>query len=338
MVQSTREQVRKPGVHYARTNDGLELPIVDVTHPAFALTVTEEDLRSRVEQFIREPQPLARMPAFARNALLRILLRHSMLGRGIRRAEGGYLSALTTYLTKLGPENLTPPYASPVDLKIAASLPAFSVRLRLQDVASLIADSLGPQLTASANSPVRLVNIAGGTAIDSINALLLLRRDGLLVDRRVDIDVLDRDEEGPAFGARAVQVLCAPGAPLHGVNVVLRHMAYDWNDPSALAKALGDRGTVMVGSSEGGLFEYGSDEAIISNLQCLGACTGKDFKMIGAVTRADEPMQRLRQMSQIATKPRGLDAFRALVARARWQVTRTIERPLSDHVILASMA
>jgi len=91
---------------------------------------------------------------------------------------------------------------------------------------------------------------------------------------------------------------------------------------------------VILGSSEGGLFEYGTDEAIASNLKYLGECTRKDFAMIGSVTRADEPIQRLRQMPQPATRPRGLDVFRALVERAGWRVQRATERPFSDHVTL----
>ena len=57
--------------------------------------------------------------------------------------------------------------------------------------------------------------------------------------------------------------------------------------------------------------------------------------MVGSVTRADEPGQRLRETSRAATRPRGLTAFRALAARCGWRVTRAIERPFSDHVVLA---
>ena len=45
------EQNRKPGVHYALAPHGpdeLELPVIDVTHPAFALALTEEEIAARV--------------------------------------------------------------------------------------------------------------------------------------------------------------------------------------------------------------------------------------------------------------------------------------------------
>jgi hypothetical protein len=52
------------------------------------------------------------------------------------------------------------------------------------------------------------------------------------------------------------------------------------------------------------------------------------------VTRADRPIQRLRETSQPATRPRGLEVFRALAARAGWRIARAIERPFSDQVVL----
>ena len=93
-------------------------------------------------------------------------------------------------------------------------------------------------------------------------------------------------------------------------------------------------GAVAVGSSEGGLFEYGSDDAILANLTAAREAAPPDFAMLGSVTRADRPIQRLRETSQPATRPRGLEVFRALVARAGWRVERAIERPFSDQVVM----
>ena len=36
MLPKIPEQNKKPGVCYAVTDDGLELPVIDITHPAFA--------------------------------------------------------------------------------------------------------------------------------------------------------------------------------------------------------------------------------------------------------------------------------------------------------------
>src|SRR5437762_14154194 len=56
------ETNKRPGVHYALTSDGVELPVVDVSHPAFALTVTDPEQRALVQDFLREGLPLGLLP------------------------------------------------------------------------------------------------------------------------------------------------------------------------------------------------------------------------------------------------------------------------------------
>ena len=340
------EKKKKPGVAYALARlgphgagDEVELPVVDVTNPAFALALTDAELGARVAAFLAEPQPFAKLPPFLRRSLLGFLLRGSVLARGIRSAEGGYLSGLSTYLLKLGPDNLGDAYARPIDRRIAAALPTMAVRLRLQDMATLLADALAPTLAARPRHPLCLLNIAGGPAMDSLNALLVLRRDRpeLLDGRRVKIDVLDLDDDGPAFGARALAALGAGGGALHGIDVQLRHLRASWTEIGALRdllRATRLEAAVTAGSSEGGLFEYGTDAEIEAILDCLRDEAPPHFVMVGSVTRADAPIQRLRQTSRFALHPRGLAAFRALAARSGWRVARVLERPFSDHVAL----
>jgi hypothetical protein len=332
------EQNKKPGVSYAITNDGLELPVVDVTHPAFAESLSEERQQMLTQRFLEEQRRFARMPRLVRNALLRFFLRGSRIARGLRRAEGTFLDGMTTYLFKVGPKNLGS-YAVPADRRILRSLPAISVRLRLHDMARLLADGLAPRLGANAGRPLHFLNIAGGPAIDSLNALLVLRREqpSLLARRRIVIRVLDADEGGPAFGARALTKLREPGAPLECLDVTFEHSAYDWRDVSGLTPALTaakDDGALLVASSEGGLFEYGSDDEIVSNLRALARASNAALFMVGSVTRNDETIQTLKLTSHAATRPRGLPTFTALIARAGWELTRSVTRPLSDQVVI----
>lgn len=332
------ERSKQPGVCYALTNDGLELPVVDITHSAFALSISEEKQRALVARFIGEQRRFARLPGFVRVPLLRFVMRGSIMAEGLRRAEGTFLDGMTTYLFKVGPKNLGD-YALPIDRKMAASLPALALRLRLGDMARLLADQLGPRLSADAQRPLHLLNIAGGPGIDSLNTLILLQREqpGLLSGRRITLCVLDGDERGPAFGARALQALQAHGAALHGLSIEFRHQPYDWRNVAGLSPALNaahSQGALWIGSSEGGLFEYGSDDDIVSNLRALAEAADAGASVVGSVTRNDEAIQTLKLTSTAATRPRGLDAFRKLCARAGWMVTRSIPRPLSDQVVL----
>ncbi len=337
------EKNKKPGVRYALAaagrKDQIELPVVDVTHPAFALALSDEEVAGRVGRSLAERQPFAGLPGFLRRLLLRLLLRKSILGRGIGRSAGSFLSGLSTYLLKLGPENLGEAYATPIDRRIAASAQALSVRLRLLDMATLLADALAPQLQAGPGRALRFINIGGGPAMDSINALILLRRDHgrALAGRRVWIDVLDRDVEGPKFGARALTALTAPGGALAGLDAKLLPIRANWADPAPLRDLLREvqaEGAVAAGSSEGGLFEYGSDEEISAVLACLRDEAPAGFVMVGSVTRNDETSRRLRRGATHALRPRGLEVFGALAARSGWRIARALGRPLSDQVVL----
>lgn len=330
------EHKKRPGVCYAVTNDGLELPVVDVTHPAFACALTDEKQQALKLHFLEEQRRFAQLPRWLRAVMLRFFMRGSRIGQGLRRAEGGFLDGMTTYLFKIGPKNLGS-YAVPVDRRILMSLPAISVRLRLSDMARLLADGLAPRLAKDAQRPLQFVNIAGGPAMDSLNALLLLKREQpeLLAERHITLHVLDGDENGPAFGERALAALQAPGAPLSGLDVEFRHARYDWGRASELTPLLErarQDGALLVASSEGGLFEYGSDRDIVENLKALPH--GSDAFVVGSVTRDDEVIRTLKLTSTAATKPRGLPVFAALAEQAGWNITRSIARPLSDQVLL----
>jgi hypothetical protein len=341
-VKQLVEPNKQPGLSYAFTDQGLELPVIDVTHPAFRLTLGEAELSAMTEHFLAEQQRFAKLPGFLRSPLLRLALRGSILGAGLRRSQGTFLDGLSTYLLKLGAANLGRAYAKPVDSRIVSSLPALSVRLRLQDMATLLSDALRPRLSAEPARPLHLLNIAGGPAIDSLNALIVLWREqpSLLSERRVLIRVLDPDESGPAFGARALAALQAAGT-LAGVTIDFRRAHYDWREPAELEPTLAEAraaGAITIGSSEGGLFEYGSDAEIVANLRALARGAEPGFVMVGSVTRDDETVRASHASGSAATRPRGLAVFSELAASASFSVRRSVARPISDQVVLEPRA
>ncbi len=337
MQIASSDQGRKPGLYYAATDEGQQLPIVDVTNPAFAIEVTADDLEHRLQDHMREVERRSKVPAFVQNIVLGFMMKRSRLMRAITGAEGGFLGGMDTYILKLGPGNMYPPYASGIDRQISASLPGLSVRLRLQNVSHLLADGMRPMLAASPAKPLHLLNVGGGPAIDSLNALLILHTSnaGSLASRPIFIHILDLDEAGPHFGARALQVLQAQGAPLHGLDVQLEHTRYDWSDPSMLKELLGTVGDAIVAaSSEGALFEYGSEEIITGNLKTLQAATPPTAIMVGSVTRADTTGRLLNGASRAALQMRGIDGFTRLAESAGWSVAERLDRPSGHDVCL----
>jgi len=318
------------------SHDGQTWPVIDVTDARFALPDDAAARAALAAACAEAERRYARLPRFVMRLFLRRLARRAPLLRALVRPEAAYLDGLSTYALKLGAPNLPPPYANRVDREVAASAPVRAIRLRLQQVASLLAAALADDLAAARGAPLQLVNIGGGPAIDSLNALILLRRDRPeLLARRIDIRVLDLDDAGPRFGAAALAALRAPDAPLAGLDIAFRHDPYDWNRPAALAPVLQEaaaRGAVIAASSEGALFEYGDDAAVTGNLAALRA--GGTALVVGSVTSAEAAHRRAVAFGRLQLQPRGAEGFAPLAARAGWRIARLERTPISDQVLL----
>ncbi|AMN42225.1 hypothetical protein [Rhodoplanes sp. Z2-YC6860] len=322
------------GLVYAKTGDGLLLPVIDVSRPPFAVPddpASNAELRNTFVEWIRKQQ---RVPRFLTKLMMRLAARRSRLLRTLFQSDQGYLDSITTYIMKLGGNHLPAGFDSPVDRKVADTPHAPLLRLRMQQIAKLLAEALREPLARNPNAPLHLVNIAGGPALDSINALILLNRsDAKLLERPIAIDVMDAQTEGPSFGANALVALQAPGAPLHGLDIAFTHRPYDWNDTAALRSLLEDmRGAVVAASSEGGLFEYGSDDAIVTNLTSLRQ--GGVAIVAGSVTSGIELRKQMIAQTRFKLYPRGLEGITPLAARADYAVTRSEPALFSDQVLL----
>ena len=280
----------------------------------------------------------ALIPGFVMRFMLRSAARRSRLLADIMEPEATYLAGLTTYIMKLGVENLPPPFTTDIDRRLVSAPPVTAMRLRLQQVVKLLADGLEPLLAANSAAPLVLINIGGGPAIDSLNALILLRRrNPALLARPTVIHVLDIDAAGPRFGAAALAALSAPDQPLAGLDITLTHDQYDWNVPPPLADLAGQaasQGAIVAASSEGALFEYGSDDAIVANLLALHKDRRGAKVMVGSVTSTDALHRQSIANTRFKLVPRGLEGFRPLAERGGFRIARSEAAPLGDQVLL----
>ncbi len=261
------EEHKKPGVCYAFSDEGWELPVIDVTHQAFACEPTAGQLATASAATLQTVREAQRLPLFLR----RFIAHHTALGRDF---DSAYMSGMTTYLQKLGPDNLGRGYTRTLDRKTANLLGPLAMRLRLKAMARLLAEHVCLMMAARAGAPLHLINIAGGAAPDSLNALLVLHQEHpqCLASHPIHVYVFDLDAAAPRFGARALEALRAPGAPLHDLDITLIHTKYDWLDVFPLRELLKEihhEHAIVAASSEGGLFEYGTDTEIIANLKTL---------------------------------------------------------------------
>jgi len=320
----------------AMTADGYPLPVIDVTQPAFAVDDSAEAVAALRDAFVNSERRRRRLPRFVMGLLMRLAARRSLLLRALLRPNAGFLGGLSTYVLKLGADNLVPPFGDRVDKQVADSPPVRSMRVRLQQLARLLADGLTPELAGRPGLPLHLISIGGGTAIDILNALIVLRGAAPeALARPVSIHVLDLDGRAPLFGANALAALRAGDGPLTGLDIRLVHTRYSWDDTAPLDRLLGEiqaAPAIIAASSEGALFEYGSDDAVIGNLRVLHNHAVR--AVTGSVTRADELTLAMIANSRFKLMPRGIDTFSSLAARAGFAVAKVAPALMSDQVLL----
>jgi hypothetical protein len=324
------EKERMSGVSYAMTQQGVELPVIDITHPSFAVDVSAAALGDLRKRASAETLQWSQKPQWVRRLLFALFMRRSVLLRGLRSSAGTFLSGMNTYLLKLPPAHLASSFATSADRRMAAGAPLMDVRLRLQMMSDLLAEKLCNDLDkAAADSPIFLLNIAGGPAMDSLNALILAHQVSLtsLSSHPIQIAVLDANDEGPCFGRNALEALKAPGGPLAGLNISFAHRHYDWNKPESLLEVFNQLPSeaVSLGSSEGGLFHYAPDDVIRANLEILRDCTGSSFTFSGSLT-PDTPVNRASlSFSGVAIRFFRPDVFESLVRDTGWRIDRQVE-------------
>ena len=101
MTATISETNKKPGVCYTVTDDRIELPVIDLTHPAFAFEMSNAELSTLVNQFVLSLQRQAQ----AQHGAMQVFAKQSILVRGFVGSAGTYTTGMMTYLSKLGPDN-----------------------------------------------------------------------------------------------------------------------------------------------------------------------------------------------------------------------------------------
>jgi hypothetical protein len=323
-------------VVYATTADGLRLPVIDVTHPAFAVPDDPASLAARRDAFLAWDRRNLRMPGVITRLLIRLAARRSPLLRKMMLSGDEYLDSISTYMLKLGADHLPPGFDSPMDRRVATAPHMALIRLRMQQIAGLLADALLAPLADAPDAPLHFVNIAGGPALDSTNALIMLAHaHATLIHRPIAIHVFDTRQDGPTFGTRALLALTTPGGPLNGLEVQFQHHSYDWNDTTPLARLLADltaRGAIIAASSEGGLFEYGTDDAVVANLAALARAPVPI--VAGSVTSSTDERKRMIAQTRFRFFARGLEGFAPLAARGGYAIAESRSAVVSEQVLL----
>ncbi|PJO44720.1 hypothetical protein [Lysinibacillus xylanilyticus] len=260
---------------YAVFENEIQLPILDITHPLFNASIDEQAYHLNCLKSARSIESLKKMPRFIQNIFVKM-----------SNVDNSYLSGMRTLLYKLGPHLSRGIKLGFRDKWAVKQISFMGLRIRLRDLCQRQSKILQPQLKQFPERNLCFFNIAGGAATDSINTLILLQESEpeILRGRKIEINILDIDTYGPNFAKRCIDVLKQPGECFYGMEIALNIIHYDWSQPDALLKMCLNRSDwIQLCSSEGGLFEYGSDSDIIDNLNHFYTNSPADARVTGSL-------------------------------------------------------
>ena len=314
-------------VFYALTDNKIKLPVLDITNPLFVSSINEKALAELGQEAIKRKN-------FRQSPFINFLAKRSLtLGEFLPKDKSAnYVSGMSTLMMKLGPELIGGGFTRFFDRKVSEGFISMSVRMRLRDICQVQAEALAPLLKKEPRTNLCFINIAGGAATDNINTLILLKKQDpdLLRNRTIEIDVLDVDTFGPDFAKNSIQSLKADGGPFQGMDVSFRHIPYDWSETSKLTDLLEERKDwIQICTSEGGLFEYASDEDIIKNLIELSDHASNDLIIVGDVVLESERVNPAfpAALGDTSKKIRfiGTRGLKEILGKTGWAINKVVE-------------
>jgi hypothetical protein len=320
---------------YAFTLNGVELPVLDITHPYF-ISCTDEKILKKLLPYVeknaeKNAEKFNKIPDFIK----KFFIKHSFAVAELIQVEdqNTFASGITTLMMKLGPKLIGKGRKRFLDRQVNKGFGALVIRMRVRDMSRCQAEALMPLLGKSPGKGLCFINIAGGAASDNINALFLIQKENpaLLKNRRIEINVLDIDNFGPAFGNRCVTALKEPGGRFNELDISFRHIHYDWTSTGELEELLNERKEwLQICSSEGGLFEYCSDEVIIKNLNTLYSRSDDEIVIAGTLLHDAETIDAgmlaaLKISSNIKPRLLGINGLKNITDNSNWKIANISE-------------
>ena len=313
------------GLAYAYTDDGMELPVIDITHPLFLESMDEINLADLRKESLKGAKNLRELP----DSHKKILGERSYIYRGffLKDPHKTYLSGMSTLMSKLGPQLIGGGKERDIDRQASQSIGPVSARMRLMDICMLQADILIPELKKSSHKKLCFINIGGGAASDSINTLILILKENrtLLENRKIEINDLDIDTWGPNFARRCIEALKAPECHFHHLDVSFNFINYDWADTRKLTNLLSERkDCIVICASEGGLFEYASDAEIIDNLNSLFENSPDNMRIVADtfhdINTVDPTIPAAGEVCGMSFRFLGTEGLKRILEKTNWKL------------------
>lgn len=328
------EKNQIPELVHAFTDNGIELPVLDITHPQFLSSIDEGRLDEVSKASFQKMLALGEMSEAQKKTYYERLSKSYIFGRiFIRDPDANFLNGMSTYVYKLGPNLIGVGQDRELDRILSMGIGGVAVRMRIRDLCRVQADAVIPQLEASPKKNLCFINIAGGAASDSINTLILIVKENssLLNNRKIEINVLDIDTIGPHFALGCIEALKREDHHFHGLNIAFQHIRHNWNETDALIRLLSNKeDCIVICASEGGLFEYGMDEDIIRNLNVLYDHSPDGMRIAATVIhdthKVDATVPAMAKATNAGLRFLGVKSLTDLLERTGWRFESVQEK------------
>ncbi len=139
------------------------------------------------------------------------------------------------------------------------------------------------------------------------------------------------NNEGPDFASKALKSLQEPGSALSGLKAEILIKKHNRSNTEQLGQYLKENiktEAIIAISSEGGLFDYCSDDLLFSNLKEIYSSTPDNVLLAGTLSRQDDIGKRFNTVSN-ATIDRNIEEFDFLVNKCGWSIDKSFIEPLS---------
>lgn len=319
---------------HAFTDNGIELPVLDITHPQFLSIIDEDRLDEESKASFQKMLALGEMSNDQKKMYYERLSKSFIFGSTfIRDPDANFLNGMSTYVYKLGPNLIGVGQDRELDRILSMGIGGVAVRMRIRDLCRLQADAVIPQLEASPKKNLCFINIAGGAASDSINTLILIvkKNSSLLNKRKIEINVLDIDTIGPHFALCCIEALKTQAHHFHGLDIAFNHIPHNWKDTDELIQLLSNKeDCIVICASEGGLFEYGMDEDIIRNLNVLYDHSPDGMRIFGTIihdtNKVDATVPVMAKATNAGLRFLGVNGLTDLIERTGWRFEKVQEK------------
>lgn len=328
---------RIPGLAYTFTENGIELPVLDITHPQFIASIDEGRLADMSKESAKKVKALSEMSDDQKKTHREQMLRSFIFGRlFMKHPDDNFLNGMSTYIYKLGPHLIGGGEDREMDRRISMGIGGVAIRMRIRDLCRLQTDALIPRLKLFPRKDLCFISIAGGAASDSINTLILILQENptLLENRKIEINVLDIDTLSPHFARRCLEVFKMKTHPFSNLDIAFNHLGNDWKNTDGLIQLLSNRKEcIVMCTSEGGLFEYGADEDILRNLKALYDHSPDDTRVAGTfihdLEKVDPTVPAMTIAAHSGLRFLGLHGLSSLLEKTGWTLeTRQVKNPI----------